>query len=1224
MSMKKASTNKLRRQRHPVAFVAALSLLALAPVNAFAGPERSYGTDALQQQSARTASGTVKDVTGEPVIGASIVEKDNPKNGTITDVNGKFTLKVAPGAKLIVSYIGFKQLEVTAKSNMSITMSDNTQSVDEVVVVAYGTRSKKSITGSLSQVSTKDVQVQNNTTLSRSLEGAAPGIQIASVDGQPGLDAGIRIRGVSSANGNSANALIVVDGVMQETNTQYENPLSRLNPSDIADITVLKDAASTALYGSRAANGVILITTKSGQAGKPKISFDARWGWNSAGPHDYNSISTAAETYEYVWKCIYNSYRYGVSNGLPKLSSNGQYVTNVANPNHTDEEARLFASQHLFDYVGSETNFQENALGNNMAYYVPGATYTMTGSGNNSSATMSGAYLIDPTTGLINSNARLLYDNETMEDLLLKTRFRQEYNVSASGGNDRVHYFFSLGYQDDPSYVRNSKFRRYSGRSNLEALVTSWLKVGANVNYTNSTSRLMAGKWGSSNQGASSGNTFNYIYGWSPVVSYYQYDKDGNRVYDADGNAVLNFGTHRSYSPLGTTQMAYGIPWDRDLVKEVDTNYTENNNAVWSTRLYAEARFLKYFTFRSNFNMDENNYRYTRYMNSEAGRGAPYGGVFINQATTRTIDAQQLLSYSQDFNKVHHVDAMFGHEYESIDRKILGISAGYELLPGYVMPGNFAQIKNVLGGATYSGSPGWSLGKYRTEAYFGSANYSYADRYYLSGTLRRDGASKFRKDKRWGTFWSVGGGWRFSDEEFMKPYREWLDNGKLRLSYGVTGNSNGVTSWYTNNIWTYGVATWKTTSSAYGTPSTFKINAPGSPAQDDITWENVHQFDVGLDLSFLNSRITATLDYYNNLTVNSLFAQAVSPLANLNSVTRTRNCAKLRNAGFELEIGADIIRNKNFTWHVSTNGTHYRTTLVDVPEEQKPYWDETIDLPKGCWTSGNDGWASGGTDGYANRGIFYLRGEGKDYYNIYIRKYAGVDQSTGLPMYWHRVTYDDVNKGDHNGRYKDYKVGENVKTNNPTEASYYEEGSATPAWIGGFSTSFRYKDFDLSIVAAYQLGGKFLSQDYGSELYRGSLISGNGGDRNLSKDLVGNTWTPENTSAYFPMQWWTNDNGGVYFDGSATGGGYNWTDMSLFSASYLRIKNITFGYTMPRSLTDKIGISKLRAYLSLDNMFLFSAKPGIDPSLSTIGGMEVGSRTYPQMKTVTLGLNLEL
>lgn len=304
--MKGKNKKNLRKQSRQVACLCALSFLAMMPAVTYAGPERNHDAEALQQSSKRTIEGTVTDATGEPIIGASVVEKGNPKNATVSDVNGKFKLAVSPGTKLIVSYIGFKQLEVTARADTKITMSDSSENIDEVVVVAYGTRAKKSLTGSLSQVNTKDIQVQNTTTVSRALEGSAPGIQIASVDGQPGLDTGIRIRGVSSANGDSSNALVVVDGVMQQTNSETENPLSRLNPDDIADITILKDAASTALYGSRAANGVILITTKSGQSGKARITFDARWGWNSAGPHDYNSMDSAAEIYEYTWKCIYN------------------------------------------------------------------------------------------------------------------------------------------------------------------------------------------------------------------------------------------------------------------------------------------------------------------------------------------------------------------------------------------------------------------------------------------------------------------------------------------------------------------------------------------------------------------------------------------------------------------------------------------------------------------------------------------------------------------------------------------------------------------------------------------------------------------------------------------------------------------------------------------------------------------------------------------------------
>ena len=1210
-------------------YLFAAAMMVTTPMFTYANGEQNLNEAkvAAVQQAKKSINGIVLDANGEPIVGATVVEKGVANNGTITNLDGKFTLTVKTGAQITVSYVGYKSQTLAVKGNsVTIRLESDQEILDEVVVVAYGTQKKKDLTGSMTSVKAENIAVQNTTTISRALEGSAPGIQVASVDGQPGYDMGIRVRGMSSANGNSACALIVVDGVAQQANSDTENPLSRLNPEDIANITVLKDAASTALYGSRGANGVILITTKSGQSGKARISFEARWGWNSAGPYDNNSMEDASQVYEYAWRSIYNSYRYGVNGtGLPGIDANGYYYSNVNNPNHTHEEAALFASQHLFDYTGSETNFSKNSLGNYMAYRVPGAIYTSTGSGNNTSATMSGAYLIDPATGCINPKAQLIY-KETMEDLMLRNAFRQQYNISASGGTDKMHYYYSLGYQDDPSYLRGTSYRRISGRANMDAMITSWLKVGANVGYANTEMRAMAGRWGTRNAGAASGNSFNYIRGWNPCISYYQYDQDGNRVIDpATGKYVLNFGDHRTYSPLSQSQMDDGNPWGRDLVWEIDTHFDQQNISEWTARTFAEVDFLKYFKFRLNFNMDEYNFRRLKYMNSIAGRGAPQGGMSLWTFFRRTINTQQLLTYSQDINKVHHVDAMAGHEYEDLNKKDVNFGSAYELIPGYVIPGNFVSRYSNIAGAV--ANPGWSLNTYRTESYFGRANYNYKERYYFSTSVRRDGASKYRKDKRWGTFWSVGGGWRFSEESFMKSLT-WLDNAKIRISYGVTGNQNGVTSWYTNSTWSYGVATWQTSTSGTGVPATFKINAPGTPPNDDITWENIHQFDLGLDFSVLNSRITGAVDFYNNVTVNSLFAQAVSPLANLGAQSRTRNAAKIRNRGIEIELDADIIRTKDWTWSVGTNGTHYRTVLTSVPAEQIPYWDKTMDLPQGCWEATNESWKSTGTGDTNNRGVLYLRGEGRDYFNLYIFRFAGIDENSGMPMYWHRVTYYDVNPKadgtyDHDGRYAQYKQGDNVRTNVTADASRYEMGSVTPDWIGGFTTNLRYKDFDLGINIAYQLGGKFLSVDYANELYRGSAVSIGKGDQPLSKDLIGNTWSPTNRGAEFPMQWFTNGSRSMFYDGS-TIGSYMWTDMALFDASYLRVKNITLGYTLPKALLRKVGVNKFRAFISCDNMFFISKKKGVDSSMSIVGGMEVGARSYPQMQTVTLGVNLEL
>jgi hypothetical protein len=234
-------------------------------------------------------------------------------------------------------------------------------------------------------------------------------------------------------------------------------------------------------------------------------------------------------------------------------------------------------------------------------------------------------------------------------------------------------------------------------------------------------------------------------------------------------------------------------------------------------------------------------------------------------------------------------------------------------------------------------------------------------------------------------------------------------------------------------------------------------------------------------------------------------------------------------------------------------------------------------------------------------------------------KYAGVDEKSGLPQYWHRVTYDDVNNNGSGGRYAGKQVGENVKTTVAADASLYEMGSATPDWIGGLTTSLRYKDFDFQAIFAYQIGGQFLSVEYANGLYRSSYLARGGQPQ--STDLIGNTWTPDNQDAFFPMQWASNSSS-VYYDGATTGS-WKYTDMSLFSASYLRMKNLTLGYTLPKSILNKINVSKLRVYASADNLWYISAKKGIDPAMSMTGGLEIGQYVYPTMRTVSLGLNLE-
>lgn len=1090
---------------------------------------------------------------------------------------------------------------------VNVVLKSDADFLNEVVIVGYGTAKRKDLTGSLTQIDNKLIASQNSSSATKALEGAVPGIVYASVDGQPGNDAGLRVRGLGSTNVGASNALVIIDGVP----AQGDNPLSNMNQEDIASITVLKDAASTAIYGSRGANGVILVTTKRGDSGRTKISFQARAGWNTVGSYKVGQVDNAAGIYEYLWQSIYNSYRYGVNGAGPALNKEtGEYYTNIGNPNVSHDAAAEFASQHLFNYIGLNDSFGRNTLGNYMAYNVPGATYTPDGTGSSASSTMTGAYLVG-TDGKINPNASLLYD-DTYADALLKTGFRQQYDLSASGGSDKEDHYLSLGYLTDPSYVPNSRFERITGRANINVNLFKWLKVGANVGYTRSRTNYQGTYWAARNSGSNQGNITRYVNGHTPIVPFYAHDAEGNYIYDKNGDRVRNYLYNSTYSPLGQTGNNYG---STDIMYAMDNDIREDLTSTLNTRTYIEIPFLDHFTFRTDFAYDKINRTTTVYYNGTTGRAASIGGYFGKRMNDiEVMNLQHRLTYNQDFGK-HHVDAMALFEDSDWEQQTVNWGSADEFIPGFLAAGNFVGRYYGAGSAP---TPGYGHDIERMRSWLGRANYIFADKYYVSGSVRRDGSSKFRKENRWGTFWSVGAGWRFTEESFMQDLRDsWLNNGKLRASYGVIGNQNGIGRYQTYRTWGYST-TYQTTNNGTGRPTgdSYKLSM-GGLVNTQLTWEETKTFDVGLDLTLFN-RIDLTFDWYNRVTGNSQFSQPVSYLA-MGQTTLPRNIAELTNRGIELDINADIIRTKDIRWNVAFNITHYTTKLTDLPDDAIPAHAEG--LPDGTWEDNQGSWASaGGSQQNAN---VYLRGIGRDWFNLYMYKYAGIDQSSGLPMYFHRVT-----EADHAaGKYKDTEVGGSVKTTNYANASKYEVGSAIPTFQGGFNTSFSYKNFYVNAQFAYQIGGKFFSRNYAeylynvvdAQMYRMMFVS---------KDVKGNTWTPNNTGAGFPMQWYPAGENSYFSGTSANGGNWSFTDESLFSASYLRLKNLTLGYNVSKSLLNKLRIDKvvsnIKVFASSDNLFILSAAKAIDPTMSASGGYnDVDSYTFPNMRTYTIGINLD-
>ena len=416
------------------------------------------------------------------------------------------------------------------------------------------------------------------------------------------------------------------------------------------------------------------------------------------------------------------------------------------------------------------------------------------------------------------------------------------------------------------------------------------------------------------------------------------------------------------------------------------------------------------------------------------------------------------------------------------------------------------------------------------------------------------------------------------------------------------GNQGGVDRYSGYQQWNY-------RASGYDYSGTNVVPKPdgitlslGNYVNSALTWEKKKTFDLGLDFR-LWDRFYGTIDYYNTTVDDMIWDQPIAMTLGQTSIAR--NSAKMRNQGIEIELGVDIIKTPDILWSFSVNGTHYTNKIIGVPE------GIGTEALNGGWTAGVDAWSKGGGGAVGN--IVYLRGKGKDLYNMYLFKYGGVDQASGLPLFASTVSSSNIDKLQKASHvYGDIKEGNVVYTTDYSLATRQEFGSATPKFIGGFSTSFRWKDLDFAATFAFQCGGKFFSNEYALNLYNNQKLAGA-----LSAEMKGNTWTPDNTGAKFPMQMY-----GTTYTNGAEIGSWMYTDMSLFSASYLNVKNLTLGYNLPQKWMDKIGIGGIRVYASADNVWMWTQHAGIDPRMSLVGGWEVGAYAYPYMRTMSLGVNV--
>lgn len=1045
-------------------------------------------------------SGTViSSEDGQPVVGVT-VRVDGTQDGTITDIAGKFSLSVKPNATLTFSYVGMVTKTVRAEREMRVVLDPDHQVLDDVVVVAFGTEKRSQFTGSATVIGSTELSQSQVTSVTNALAGSVPGVQLRTSSGDPSSTSTLRIRGFSSLNAGN-DPLIVIDGA------PYNGDLGNLNPNDVESITVLKDAASNALYGARGANGVIMITTKKAAQGKePQITVDAKWGGNSKAMQQYDVVTSPAMYYEMHYAAL------------------NQYYLNQG---YTAEEAWQKANSNLF---GDQA---DGGLGYNI-WNIPDGQVLIGQNGKiNPNATIGNIVTYNGEEYLITP--------DDWEDVGTRTGFRQEYNITASAASDKSSFFFSLGYLDNEGITENSDLERFTARLRADYQVKKWMKVGGNVAYT----RFDGNSLDNNGSSTSSGNIWAFTSQLAPIYPAYIRNADGSIKVDDDGILMMDYGNG--------TNAGYSRPWisDANPIQDNELNTINYEGNAVSASGFANVDLYEglTFTFNAAFNLDET--RGTYVYNPYYGQFDSTGGT-VAKYHSRTYDynLQQLLNYRTTIARKHNIEVMLGHESYEYTYKYL-----------YADKSNmFSQDNKELGGAVVDGQSAYSYrSTNNSEGWFGRIQYNYDERIFLSGSYRRDASSRFDPDHRWGNFWSVGGAWLINKENWFDV--KWVDQLKIKLSYGVQGNDDIGNYQYTD------VYTIENSDGNVGISFDSKGNS-------DITWETNKNLNTGIEFQLFKSRVNGSIEYYYRKTTDMLYSFSVAPSMGYSSYYA--NIGDMYNTGVEMDFRFNLLNKKNLQWDVNVNLSTVKNRITLLDEDKKT---NTVYNAEGE-----------AYEGY-NSGNFFIA-EDLSIYTWYLKDYAGVSED-GESM-WYYDVYDD--DGNYTGR---------ETTTTYSDADYYvTEKSTVPKAFGGFGTTIKAYGFDFSINFSYQIGGYQYDSTYAQ--FMSSPTSSNAG-YNFHKDLL-KSWTSDNTDTNIPRFVW----GDTYSAAAST--------RFLTKASYLNIENINFGYTVPEKLTRKLSVSSLRVYLTCENVFYWSKRRGFDPRQSYTSTSN--ATRYSPMRTISGGLTV--
>ena len=1004
----------------------------------------------------------------EPIVGASILVKGTTI-GTVTDMDGRFTLTGIPSSAktLVVSYVGMKTEELAIRANMRIMLQSDTEVLEDVIVVAYGTAKKSSFTGSASSVGAQTLEKRAISNATNALEGNTSGVQVTAATGQPGDGASIRIRGFGSVNASNA-PLYVVDGAV------FNGNISDINPADIESLTVLKDAASTSLYGASAGNGVVLITTKSGQAstnGAVGVNLTINQGWSNRAYKDYATMGID-DYYVTTWHKIKNAQITG---------------------GKSEADAAAYASKNLVD------NFLQYNIFKGLANDA----------------------VVDVNGKLGNYSGYKWGEDLDWEDSMFKTGHRQEYILSYNTKTDKSDTYASVGYLKDNGYMIKTDFERYTGRINYNVSPTKWLKTGLNLGFTRTNSSYSNA---TSDSSSSYSNLQMFARSIAPYMPIHRHDPETGAYLDDDGNVT----TDSSKYAYGYYDRLVGTYVGRDgMVEQLwnDRNFHRMNE---SGKAYVTITPIDGLSFTVNYSLNNLDYRAKRYENPYVGDGtAGPARLSITSYRDLTQTFNQIAQYNKSFDR-HTVDVTLGHENHSWKREYIYSMKTGETIHGIYDFENFVNISEVTS----------STDEYTKEGFFGRVNYDYDNKYYASLSYRHDGSSRFSKDNRWGDFWSFGLSWRLTQENFMKDI-EWINNLKIRASYGQTGNDQGIGYYPYQTLYELGKNN--------GTEAGMYFTSISNP---DIMWETQVSTDAAIEFGLWDNKLSGSVEYFRKESKDLLFDVAQAYSTGVSTITK--NIGKVSNYGVEINLDYRIIQSRDWNLSVGANATFLKNELKTLPDDMKE-------------------------NGYVNGSKKWM--EGKSMYEFWLYQWQGVDPQTGNGYYLidDGANVPEADKLTVNG--KDY-------TTSVTYAKKDWAGRSIPKVYGGFNFNLGYKNVSLSATFSYQLGGKILDSSYARLMTPGEYAAA------MHEDM-GKAWMKPGDISDVPRL----DGNATYSQNMVNNNCTRW----LISSDYLNLRSVNLSYQLPKSLLSKVQIKNARLNLTCENVFMIKARQGLNPMANFSG-----------------------